>query len=337
MKKLSSSLLILVLLTVTALVAQAQTIRRVNNNGLPGTDVAGTNIYSTIQLAHNAAVSGDIIQLEPSTTSYGSLTCTKRLTIVGPGYFLSNNQPPALQASVIPASVSSIFFNTGSANSTISGVTASYIYLSTNDITVSRNQVDYVVYGYQGAASNALIRQNYIYQMYYNGYVHNNMLITNNIITYNVSLNTGSISGEFSNNSFVGGAGAAFDNFILRNNYFASGLTTTANTTWQYNLLAQATLPTLGSQSNNTGNVAASTVFTQTSGSPQYDAWYVLKTGTNPARNAGQGGIDIGAYGSATGFGYRLSGIPAIPTIYQLNQSVSGNSLNVTISTRSNN
>ncbi|MCC2547767.1 hypothetical protein LJY25_15045 [Hymenobacter sp. BT175] len=337
MKNVSSLFAGLLLAILCVVSAQAQTIRRVNNNGITGVDVAGTNIYSTLQLAHNAASNGDIIQVEPSTTSYGNLSCSKSLTIVGPGYFLSQNQPPALQASVVPASASQIFFNTGSTGSTITGMTVTYIYLSTSNINVLRNDVNYIYFGYQNASNNIVVRQNYVYQLAYNNYVNNNVLITNNIITYNASLNTGNITGEFSNNSLVGNGGASFDNFTVRNNYFASALTTTANTTWNYNLLAQASLPTLGSQSNNTANVTAASVFVQTSGSNQYDGWYQLKAGTNPARSTGQGGVDIGATGSATGYAYRLAGIPAVPTIYQLNQSVSGNSLNVTIGTRSNN
>ena len=53
-------------------VANAQTIRRCNNN--PG--VTGVNMYTTIQAAHDAAVAGDIIYVEPSNANYGALTCT---------------------------------------------------------------------------------------------------------------------------------------------------------------------------------------------------------------------------------------------------------------------
>ena len=119
MKNLSASLLF-VLLTLAVQLASAQTIRRVNDNG-----ITGTAIYATIQLAHDAAANGDIIQVEPSTTSYGNLTCTKQLTFVGPGYFLSENQPPALQAGVITATIGQVIFTTGSNGSSMSGLTTS--------------------------------------------------------------------------------------------------------------------------------------------------------------------------------------------------------------------
>ncbi|GAA4026732.1 hypothetical protein GCM10022409_08340 [Hymenobacter glaciei] len=332
MKKLSSALLF-VLLTLAVQLASAQTIRRVNNNG-----ITGTNIYATIQLAHDAAVSGDIIQVEPSTTSYGNLNCTKQLTFVGPGYFLSENQPPALQASVIPATVGQVVFTTGSNGTSMSGLITSTVYLGASNLIFQRNYVSnaYLYTNYNVATTNNVIRQNYIYGISYNtNTATTNLLITNNIIQLDVNVSGTGFTGEFSNN--VALRNSNFDGFTVRNNYFGNNLSTTANTTWQYNLLGQATLPTLGSQSNNTANVPQSSVFVLTPTVPgQFDAWYKLKAGS-PAIGTGQGGVDIGAYGSATGFAYRIAGIPAIPTIYQLSQSVSGNTLNVNVSTRSNN
>ncbi|MBF9222795.1 hypothetical protein [Hymenobacter ruricola] len=331
MKNLSASLLF-VLLALAAQLASAQTIRRVNNNG-----VTGTNIYSTVQLAHDAAATGDIIQLEPSTVSYGSLTCTKQLSIVGPGYFLSNNQPPALQASVIAAQVDNVYFTTGSAGASLAGVTVnSSVFLGANNLSVQRNYVgSYIYFGYSAASNNALVRQNYVTFLAQYSTAGSNLLITNNIVTLDVSLNAGNLNGEFSNNVVL--RYSSFDNFTVKNNYLASNFTPTANTTWRYNLLGSSSLPATGSQSNNTANVPQATVFVLGPGSTQFDAWYKLKTGTNPATGGGEGGVDVGAFGSATGYAYKLSGIPAIPAIYQLNQSVTGNTLNVNLSTRSNN
>ena len=162
-----------------------------------------------------------------------------------------------------------------------------------------------------------------------------NSLITNNIIINgNVSIAGAANTGEFSNNSVVN-SNVSLNNFNVRNNYFNNTLTTTANTNWSYNLFTTTTPPTLGTASNNTANVPLSSVFLLSPGA-QYDGWYKLRT-SSPALGAGQGGVDVGATGSATGYGYRFGGVPAIPAIYQLGQSVSGNTLNVTLSTRSNN
>ncbi|WP_035562265.1 hypothetical protein [Hymenobacter sp. IS2118] len=332
MKNLSASFLF-VLLALAGHLASAQTIRRVNNNG-----VTGTNIYADIQAAHNAAANGDIIQVEPSTVTYGSLTCTKQLTIVGPGYFLADNQPPALQANPIPATMSSITFAAGSDGTSVSGMSSNTTwYINDDNISVRRCYLTgYIYLGFGSVTNGTIIRQNYFYGLLESS-PSTNSLITNNIfLSGYISLTGAGNSGEFSNNSVVNGS-VSLNNFTVRNNYFGSGFTPTANTNWAFNLLAQATLPTVGTATNNTANVPAASVFAQTSGSPQYDGWYKLKTGTNPAVGAGQGGVDVGATGSATGNGYRFGGLPAIPAIYQLNQTVTGNSLNVTLGTRSNN
>ncbi len=332
MKNISASLLF-VLLALAGHLASAQTIRRVNNNG-----VTGTNIYADIQSAHNAAANGDIIQVEPSTIVYGALTCTKQLTIVGPGYFLADNQPPALQANLIPATMSTITFAPGSAGTSVSGISSNTTwYINDDNITVRRCYLTgYIYLGYGSVTDGAIIRQNYFYGLQESS-PSTNSLITNNIFFAGGTSLTGvGNTGEFSNNSAVS-ASVSLNNFTVRNNYFGSSFNPSANTNWAFNLLVQATLPTLGTASNNTANVPAASVFAQTSGSPQYDGWYKLKTGTNPAVGAGQGGVDIGATGSATGYGYHFGGLPAIPAIYQLNQTVTGNSLNVTLGTRSNN
>ena len=116
MKNTTLFLLIILLGGLVALPTLAQTIRRCNNN--PG--VAGVNMYTTIQAAHDAAAPGDVIYVEPSGISYGGLTCTKRLTIVGNGYFLTQNSGTSVNKS--PSSVDNIACNAGSAGTIISGL-----------------------------------------------------------------------------------------------------------------------------------------------------------------------------------------------------------------------
>ena len=331
MKNLSASLLF-VLLALAGSLASAQTIRRVNNTG-----ITGTNIYATVQLAINAAAAGDIIQVEPSTTVYAGVAVTKQLSFVGPGYFLSENAPPALQASPITAAVGSFDFQSGSAGSSVSGlVIPSACYVRVDNISITRCQLNgYIYLGYTTITTGAVIRQNYMDGVQQSS-VSTNSLITNNIIINgNVNLSGVGITGEFSNNSVVN-TSVSLNAFTVRNNYFNNVLTTTANTAWSFNQFTTSTPPTLGTSSNNTANVPLASVFVLSPGALQYDGWYRLRT-TSPALGAGQGGVDVGATGSATGFGYRFGGQPAIPAIYQLGQSVTGNNLNVTLGTRSNN
>ena len=66
------------------------TVRRVNS--APGSSAA----YSTVQAAHDAASPNDTLYLEASAFGYGILSATKKLVILGSGYFLSQN--PQTQA-----------------------------------------------------------------------------------------------------------------------------------------------------------------------------------------------------------------------------------------------
>lgn len=114
MKKFSFFAAALLLLSVFA----NANIRRV---GFFGTPVSGVD-YSTLQLAHDAAASGDTIMMMPGSTT--SATFTKALVVVGPGYFLdpANTTTPGnagLQVNPNSTNPGVITFNTGSSNSQV--------------------------------------------------------------------------------------------------------------------------------------------------------------------------------------------------------------------------
>ncbi len=68
-----------------------QHLKRVNNN--PGADPD----YATLQAANDAASNGDTIYVEGSPTNYDGADISKKLVIIGPGYFLTDNgQRPEL-------------------------------------------------------------------------------------------------------------------------------------------------------------------------------------------------------------------------------------------------
>lgn len=67
-----------------AITAQATVLRVSNrtNSGAP---------YSTISDAIKAAEAGDTIMVDGSNTSYGDITLTQRVVLIGPGYLLNEN------------------------------------------------------------------------------------------------------------------------------------------------------------------------------------------------------------------------------------------------------
>jgi hypothetical protein len=351
MKNLFTSLLFVLAFAASHL-GQAQTIRRVNNTGV---NPQGVNIYTTLQAAHDAASAGDIIYLEPSGISYGSLTCVRPLTIIGNGYFLAQN--PGLQLDVRESIVDNIFFNAGSAGSRITGCTVqtSYLVINASNIVVERNQINASIYvgyhpltGVSTSVNNALIRQNYM-----NGSVLlypqapqtvSSVIISNNIITGGIS--TGSsqyaqLNSILISNNVVGslagnnGAGIQVDNSVIKNNILTmttgagSSYFTPRNNAYSYNISGNTAF---GTANGNQQNIAPTNIFV--GGTASTDGAFQLRTGS-PAIGTGESGTDVGAFGGV--LPYRIAGIPNVPSIYQYNQAVSGNSLNATISTRSNN
>ena len=146
-------------------------IWRVNNNGGVSAD------FTTLQAAHNGAASGDTLHLEGSPDSYGGLTSSKKLVIIGPGFYLGEN--PATQAVALPAYIGNITYNIGSEGSVIMGcdLNGGTINVFASDIVIRRNKfaqrngssIDY----YCGAI-------NIYYQSNNSGISVNNIIISQN-------------------------------------------------------------------------------------------------------------------------------------------------------------
>lgn len=337
--------LLVVVFTAVAGISTAQTIHRVNNNpGMPG-----AGIYATLQEAHDAASNGDIIYVEGSNLTYGNLDCTKQLTIIGPGYFLNENFSGYPE--VRTAKLDYITFADGSAGSSIQGfddnaVNNEYFTMSVkvSNITISKNRnlfvrvdpaVSTVISGIQLSKNYDIWIQSY--DLTANGGTIN---ISNNLLTgFRLSSN---FTGTIANNTIdddMGGMQAynmTFTNNVV-NSMTSSSLSAT-NCTFYNNIDARSTTGSalFGTSNGNQANVDKLLVFEGATGNSTDGKWR-LKAGS-PAIGAGYQGVDCGMFGGIDP--YKLSGIPAYPTIKSLMTSGSGSNttpLNVTISTQSNN
>jgi len=224
MKKVQNALLATIILLAMATNASASFLR-VNNN--PGINVDNKIVFSNVTAAIAAASAGDIIYLEPSLTSYGTVTFTKKLTLLGPGYFLNQNFPTATQTT--SATIDGfIAVNTVTINcdgSVISGLVISGAnnnsgtssYLGANNLTFSNN----ILYGIEILISNLssdntafynniILSGNYFepnsnVSLYKAGV--NGLVVTNNFFSYNSSYGDDLVSGgstvTFSNNTYV--------------------------------------------------------------------------------------------------------------------------------------
>ncbi len=265
-------------------------------------------------------LAGDTIHLEGSPNTYSNFSCSKRLVILGPGYFLTEN--PETQARAIPARIGSINFQNGSEGSIIMGVTFditsnSGISIQTNNITVQRCYLRggvslgnitgarviecYSLSSVRGATSNTIF---------------GDVIVRNNLFI-NAPFNT--YGGFFSiceNNVFTGNSliinASSFKNNILANN------NTTAQITSGNMSNNLATNGQFGSDSGNR-SVSLSGLFVESESTD--GRWQLAEN--SPAKGAGTDGTDAGAFGGDGN--YRLSGLPPIPLIFDLRVGDSGN------------
>lgn len=335
---MKKNFIFLLLILFTANVSFAK-IWRVNNTGVPAD-------FTTAQSAINAAgvVDGDTIHIEPSGTSYGNLTLTKRLIIIGNGYFLGtsgSNSNPDLQANPATSTIGDLYVNSGGSNSVIMGMTMSYAYIGyssyVNNLLFRRNRVITSVYFYSAGSTNVQVMQCYIDGNISQTASHTNVLIANNIIIQGANFDSDD-NGTFQNNILHAtalGYASSFQNFTLRSNILVGGgISGLTNCIVEFNLSYSTQF---GTANGNQQNVDMSTVFTgyPTIGTNSYDGRYVLKAGS-PAIAAGYGSVDCGAYGSTPA--YVKSGIPDVPSIYKLSVPpiVTNNVLSVIVSTKIN-
>jgi len=332
---MKKAIIISVLLTALTTVNSSGKIWRVNNTGIPAD-------FTTIQAAHDAAtvMAGDTLQIEPSSVSYGTLTSTKKLIIIGPGYFLNEN--PNQQANPTTAISGKLVLNSGSGGSVITGLTLAHTdyphEINTGNITLSRNYFSDsdITLSASSSFSDVIISGNFGIRVIRSGSGLSliiNVFILNNVMSgsnFNIQF-----SGTLANN-VIRSSAMSISNFIIKNNICtdrqSQAVFVGSNNTISNNISAANNgLPT---GNGNLNGVDMSTVFVGASENST-DGQYQLKTGS-PAIGAGLSGEDCGIFGGNTP--YHLSGLPATPSIYLLSAPTNSNgpSLPVTISVKTN-
>lgn len=319
-------------------------IWRVNN--IPGIAADFTSLID----AHNAATSGDTIHLEPSPYGYSALTCSKKLFIVGAGYFLDENLNT--QAQNQTSQLAGLVFNVGSEGSIVTGIdfNGGYVHVYCNDIVIRRNkfakpsggQPDETVGNIQTyyksdnssvAVTNILISQNFGVSISVN-YPSSGILINNNYIA---------IHGRNGETTTANALNAQVNAVLLvQNNIFRRGKILTYNSSFSNNIMVAGVVEgtgnayannlanetQFGTTNNNKANINMATVFVGAGTGISSDGQWKLKTGS-PAIGAGYGStaqnpIDAGFFGGVTP--YVLAGQTNMPAIYFLEVQPVGSS-----------
>lgn len=343
-KSFSGIILIAFLLVLPKGQANA-TVITVSNNPVD----SAAAMYSDLQAAIDAASAGDTIYVSGSPISYGNITITKQLTLIGAGYNPDNQHGYATKIGTLNLSEAGLPYPSTSDGTSIIGFDISGIhnnsYQGCDDITVERNRIQgLTINGKSDNHSTGWIIVNNIFSIAYNAYLHGNSYVFNTIIANNI------ITGE---NYYSYGIFTDFSNgtVIIKNNLFLdcdpafSGL---SNVTLSNNIFFGASVGNSTSQAdyctflNNISyggtytsfsygtNTAVDNIedtspdFVSVSGqSFDYSYDYHLQ-GTSPGKNAGSDGTDIGIYGgsyplpSGGDVPWQTSAMPAIPQIMQL-------------------
>lgn len=353
MKKFFPSAVIVTLL-LSAMPSQAK-IWRVNNN--PGVTADFTTFNAAVASA--SVLATDTIHIESSPLSYttGGITLTKRVTVIGVGYFLNPTNTtypanPGLQAVINSSSLQGFTIGTGAANSKFLGLEIGSLTFaggaSPYNILIEKcfftGSINFNNATHDGLTirkcffSNAAIQGS---QGTLTNFVCENTIFWTTFGYINLPILTGSTN-ILRNNSFKEvGAGCTIVNCYVANNIFGTPAWNFTNCTIKNNLFsANQTLP--GTATNNQVNVNMTNVYEGGSTGSQ-DSRTILKSGS-PAIAAGLtiGAVvtpDCGAFGATDP--YKLSGIPDIPSIYALNVPISipsgSANMTITFSTRNNN
>lgn len=348
----------LLLAALNVQVASAK-IWRVNNksnyNGtsLYGDNFGGTASYPVFTQINNAVGwasvnNGDTLYVEGSVTVYAGATITKQLTIIGPGYFLNEN--PETSNDLLAAQIGTINFNAGSAGSQLIGVSVVhvypyYIHLNTNNLTVKRCWIADAV-SIASGVSDIFIVENFFSKtqtstaliLDYPYDLTTNLIFNNNVCQKTLIWN-GPIQ-QCNNNLFDGPATtlnlqfttAEFKNNILKPTNASVDINGGSKDKLSYNV---GTLSTQFGTANNNKVVANISSLFVPSGTT--DGQYKLKS-NSAASNNGSDGTDRGAFGgSVVANRYTLSGLAAIPVIYNITTSgvaTTASGLTITISAR---
>jgi hypothetical protein len=295
--------------------------------------------FINLQAAHDGVMAGDTLYLIGSPINYISskVTISKKLVIIGPGFFLgenANTQANVLSAYIdntVPGVCEELEFAAGSEGSVLMGIRIlGFVEINANNILIKRNEFRHGFTCEKSTVkingSNVLFSQNFIDAspgsssalvsvaankssvIIANNYFHHQCNGCGGGVAAVTSASTSSV--EVSNNIFYGGI--VVHNAIVQNNLFGTQniLSFTASVVRNNSGQAGVFLPAGDNNESSVSGFSAAFV-----GTGSTDGRWQL-TATSIFKGTGTGGVDRGMFGGVEP--YVLSGIPPIPTIYSV-------------------
>ena len=303
---MKKTLLVILLVGINYAFLQAS-IWRVNN--VPG--VAAD--FKTLQGAIDTAQAGDTLYVEGTQFDYASFEMDKKLIIYGPGYFLEENDSTHINQ--LNATVKGFTLNTGSEDSEVYG-----LYITSRSDVYSNNIKLEGNYFNQDVDLNDI--NGCTYQKNYHTdplrlYNSLNVVVKNNII--GAITGNSECSAVIYNNTVENEI--SVHNSDIRNNIIyrscvgcGQGVDENTGNIIKYNLVCRDDKPS--DPTNQIVEQVSLFVGDPNNVTEEHstDGRYKLAS-DSPALEAGENGVDCGAYGADTP--YKLSGLPPIPHIYE--------------------
>jgi hypothetical protein len=354
MKLKFSRILMVTLVVFNFLPAVYAKVWRVNNasnyNGttLWGENLGGTQtnpVFEQINQAvgTNFVLAGDTLHIEGATAVYSNSTISKRLIIIGPGYLLDEN--PNSSNMLLEAKTGGISFQAGASGSELIGVSVVNslgvtISNNVNSITIKRCRIDYDV-NLGSAHVDIFILQNYFANItnsqssaisvnslgFPTNFIFNNNIVKRPLLLFNSS--TTYTAAEVKNNVFdcpaISGNPSirlntgSFQNNILKNPAAAANVNNNNSVNVSFNVSSSATNQ-FGTANNNIVVTNINSIFVDPVTNSSDGDYQLLNSWATA--NPGADGAPRGAFGGASPTRrYTLSGLAAIPVIYDINTS----------------
>jgi hypothetical protein len=338
----------ILLLALSGIVtASFATVTTVNNN--PNSIAQ----FTILQHAIDSSSVGDSIYVIGSPTSYGNISITTKLVLIGAGYAVTGT-PYNYNTSIGTITIDSINGGTQVSGLRLKGLwITGGIYSGTNttfakpDITFERCRIDgsITVLGNGWSFNGNLINSGIVINNFLN------IIISNNVI-YGYISNSNNATVLITNNDFItssyGGLVTVTNALITNNIFFQIGsfYSTTQNNTFNKNIAYNSTTvvtlpPASNTGSGNQSNTNPKLTNVPSNSSTYYETTYDYHLASgSPAISAGTDGKDLGIYGGTNPIA-NITGVTNLPqiTLFNISNSVllKNGTLNVNVKAREQN
>ena len=306
MNKRNFIILITLLCCCTTLLASTW---RVNNS--PSVNADFNNLETALQ--SEQVLAGDTLYVESSPYVYDINDIVKKVTLIGPGYYLTQNpntQENKAVAMVKVTSTSGLYIL--AAGVRCEGITFdnNYLYICADNITLKRCYANYIYWGNKTAGAQVV----------------KNSVITQ-CITDNIEGNTTSNDypdGALITNNITKGISYVYNAVIEHNTCIGGSIRqTNGNGSIRHNVMLYALVAgENGTMTIDNNYKYESTDFVSASSSP--DGKYQLSSSSS-LKTKGPDGKEVGAFGGSSP--YILSGLPNVPHIYEIIAPVSASAV----------